>query len=807
MKTRYWPGVASALTAGIVLAIAWVFDRTEKERFRQQNRAEVLTQLSATRARLEGGLNQRLFLTRGLVAYISSKNPNISQQEFETLMRVMVANKPGIPSAALFKNTICTHLYPLKGQEEALGFDPMKIPAEREAFQRAIDTRNTVLAGPVELIGKGGAAFIARTPVFLTPPGKPPESGAYWGMVSIGIDRDTLLKEAGLLDNYAKLRYSIRGKDGRGADGKVFFGDEAIFQQDPVILAVTLPNGSWQLAAIPAAGWPTSAPLSKWLWIGASLTALLAGALMYVLVSAPTRLRVAVERATEALRKNEEALERRVAERTAELAIAKEKAEVANEAKSTFLANMSHELRSPLNAILGFAQIMTRSKNLPKEHLENISIITRSGEHLLTLINNVLDLSKIEAGRTTLNEKNFDLSGMLSDIEDMFRLKAEEKGLQLLLEHTPDVPRYIRTDEVKLRQVLINLISNAIKFTEEGGVSVRAGIGNPITNYQLPSFPGSAWERNYQLNFEVQDTGFGIAPEELEKLFEAFVQTEAGKQAQEGTGLGLSISRKFVELMGGEIEVDSTVGKGSTFKFYIQAIAISPSELESKKNPRKVIALDPKQPNYRILIADDKSINRQMLIKLLSPLGFELKEATNGIEAIEIWQAWSPHLIWMDMRMPVMDGYEATKQIKSTTQGQATAIIALTASGLEEERGVFLSAGCDDFLRKPFREADIFELMHKHIGVDYIYEDSTVEKSGKVREDEEKLLTREAMAALPTEWVNNLKQAIENVDMRAIATILDQIQTENAPLALAIRSCVDNFDYDKIVAVIPEGKL
>ncbi|HBE34142.1 MAG TPA: hypothetical protein DD990_23330, partial [Cyanobacteria bacterium UBA11368] len=537
------------------------------------------------------------------------------------------------------------------------------------------------------------------------------------------------------------------------------------------------------------------------------LTALLAGALMYVLVSAPTRLRVAVERATEALRKNEEALERRVAERTAELAIAKEKAEVANEAKSTFLANMSHELRSPLNAILGFAQIMTRSKNLPKEHLENISIITRSGEHLLTLINNVLDLSKIEAGRTTLNEKNFDLSGMLSDIEDMFRLKAEEKGLQLLLEHTPDVPRYIRTDEVKLRQVLINLISNAIKFTEEGGVSVRAGIGNPITNYQLPSFPGSAWERNYQLNFEVQDTGFGIAPEELEKLFEAFVQTEAGKQAQEGTGLGLSISRKFVELMGGEIEVDSTVGKGSTFKFYIQAIAISPSELESKKNPRKVIALDPKQPNYRILIADDKSINRQMLIKLLSPLGFELKEATNGIEAIEIWQAWSPHLIWMDMRMPVMDGYEATKQIKSTTQGQATAIIALTASGLEEERGVFLSAGCDDFLRKPFREADIFELMHKHIGVDYIYEDSTVEKSGKVREDEEKLLTREAMAALPTEWVNNLKQAIENVDMRAIATILDQIQTENAPLALAIRSCVDNFDYDKIVAVIPEGKL
>jgi signal transduction histidine kinase/CheY-like chemotaxis protein len=801
MKTRYWPGIAAALTAGIVLAIAWVFDNTEKERFRQRNRADVLDQLSATRARLEGGLNKRLFLTRGLVAYISSKNPNISQQEFETLMQVMVAQQPGIPSAALFKNSICTHLYPLKGQEEALGFDPMKIPAEREAFQRAIDTRNTVLAGPVELVAKGSAAFITRTPIFLTPPGKAPESGAYWGMVSIGIDRDTLLKEAGLLKKSAKLRYSIRGKDGRGAEGKVFLGDGAIFQQDPAILSVTLPNGSWQLAAIPAAGWPTSAPLSRWLWIGSSLTALLAGVLMYVLVSAPARLQVAVERATEALRKNEEALERRVAERTAELEIAKQKAEVANQAKSTFLANMSHELRSPLNAILGFAQLMTRSQTLPKEHLENISIITRSGEHLLTLINNVLDLSKIESGRTTLTEKNFDLHGMLDNIEDMFRLKAEDKKLQLLVEHNPDVPRYIRTDEVKLRQVLINLISNAIKFTEEGGVSVRVGL---VRSKHFSASSGTQVPTT-NLSFEFQDTGSGIAPAELEKLFEAFVQTETGKQAQEGTGLGLYISRKFVQLMGGEILVNSTVGKGTTFKFYIQAIPVDASELDRKKTPRQVIALDPNQPKYPILIVDDKSINRQLLIKLLSPLGFELKEATNGSEAIEIWQSWSPHLIWMDMRMPVMDGYEATKQIKSTTKGQATAIIALTASGLEEERGVFLSAGCDDFLRKPFREADIFELMHKHIGVNYIYEDSTLEKSGKVREDGEKLLTREAMAALPTEWVNNLKQAIENVDMRAIASILDQIQTENAPLALAIQSCLDNFNYDKILAVIPEG--
>lgn len=308
------------------------------------------------------------------------------------------------------------------------------------------------------------------------------------------------------------------------------------------------------------------------------------------------------------------------------------------------------------------------------------------------------------------------------------------------------------------------------------------------------------------LAFEVQDTGFGIAPEELDNLFAAFVQTETGKKAQEGTGLGLAISRKFVQLMGGDISVSSELGRGSIFKFDIKVIQVDASYIDRSKTKVRAIALAPNQPRYRILIVDDKPINRQLLIKLLSPFGFELQEATNGLEAIAVWEEWSPHLIWMDMRMPVMDGYEATKQIKSTTKGQATAIIALTASGLEEERAVFLSAGCDDFLRKPFREVDILESMHKHIGVNYIYEDSTGENSVKVGEEKEKRLTREAMEALPTEWANNLKQAIENVDMKAIAAILDQIQAENTPLALAIQSCLDNFEYDKILAAIPESK-
>lgn len=482
---------------------------------------------------------------------------------------------------------------------------------------------------------------------------------------------------------------------------------------------------------------------------------------------------------------------RKVDELNAELAQAKEKAEVANQAKSIFLANMSHELRSPLNAILGFAQLMTRSQKLPAEQIENVSIITRSGEHLLTLINNVLDLSKIEAGRTSINEKNFDLYRMLDDLEDMFQLKADDKRLHLLFERSPDVPQYVRTDEVKLRQVLINLLNNALKFTQEGGVSVRVGIGNR-ENYSQCS-----------IVFEVEDTGAGIAADEIDSIFEAFVQSKTGKEAQEGTGLGLPISRKFIQLMGGEMKVSSDVGKGTIFKFDVRVSVVDRSEIESKKSTRQVIALEPNQPRYRILIVDDKWSNRQLLIKLLNPLGFELKEATNGKEAIEIWDSWEPHLIWMDMRMPVMDGYEATKQIKSTTKGQATAVIALTASVLEEERAVVLSAGCDGFMRKPFRDADIFDAMHKHIGVRYIYEDlSQSDSSIAVKNGAENAFSPAAIAALPAEWVINLQTALPQGDLDLIDSIIEQIRTQNIPLANTIKSYVDNFDYDKILTLI-----
>jgi CheY-like chemotaxis protein/two-component sensor histidine kinase len=455
---------------------------------------------------------------------------------------------------------------------------------------------------------------------------------------------------------------------------------------------------------------------------------------------------------------------------------------------------MSHELRTPLNAILGFSQLIGRSRNLSSEHQEDLGIVIRNGEHLLTLINQVLDLSKIEAGRITLNETSFNLYRLLNDLDDMFQLKADDKGLQLQFDRTPDVPEYVSTDEVKLRQVLINLLSNAVKFTFQGGVSVRVrsviGNGEDSSNDQLPM-------TNYQLHFEVEDTGSGIAPDELDSLFEAFVQTQTGQQSSEGTGLGLSIVRSFVQLMGGEISVSSQVGKGTVFKFDIKATIVEAANIKRQQPTRQVVALEPNQPSYRILVVDDRWYNRQLLIKLLSSIGFDVQEASNGQEAIAIWDRWEPHLIFMDMRMPVTDGYEATKRIKATIKGQATAVLALTASTLEEERAIVLSAGCDDYIRKPFKEADIFEAIHSHIGVRYIYEQPTPAPTSIGADSD--ALTPAALAALPSDLVRNLHQAISELDVELMQSYIAQISKLNAPLANALAALANKFQYEQLL--------
>ncbi|MEA5469524.1 PAS domain S-box protein, partial [Spirulina sp. 06S082] len=366
------------------------------------------------------------------------------------------------------------------------------------------------------------------------------------------------------------------------------------------------------------------------------------------------------------------------------LKIAKETADAGNRAKSEFLASMSHELRTPLNAILGFTQLMVRDDRLDREHQENLNIINRSGEHLLALINDVLEMSKIEAGRATFNEDDFNLYRLLDSVEDMLRMKANGKGLQLICDRDRDLPQFVSTDAQKLRQVLINLLSNAIKFTDTGFVTLRV----------------NKRREKQKLYFEVEDTGCGIASEDVEKIFEAFGQTKDGAKSSEGTGLGLPISQQFVRLMGGELDLESERGRGSKFFFEIpinmSSEHILESSISSQKKLRAIVSPDFPDVPYRFLIVEDREYNRLLLLNLLTSLGFEVETANNGVEAIAMWESWQPHFIWMDIQMPIMDGYEATRQIRLQEEKlgnekdldlfDRVPIVALTASAFLEDR-------------------------------------------------------------------------------------------------------------------------
>ncbi len=465
---------------------------------------------------------------------------------------------------------------------------------------------------------------------------------------------------------------------------------------------------------------------------------------------------------------------------------AKNAAEAANRAKSEFLANMSHELRTPLNVILGLTQIMTRNPQFLKEERENLDIIHHSGEHLLMLINNVLDLSKIEAGRIPINESSIDLFRLLDELKEMFAVKAAPKQLDLLFDYAEDVPQYVRLDAGKLRQVLINLLNNAVKFTEAGGVTL--GVKAEIE--------GQRAKGEGQLQFSISDTGPGIAPEEMTMLFEAFAQTQTGRSAQEGTGLGLAISQKFVQLLGGTIAVESELQRGTTFKFTIPVTLANASDVVASSVTQRVIALQPDQPRYRILVVDDNPHNRRLLVKLLVPLGFDVREAENGQDGIRLWKEFEPHLIWMDLRMPGLDGYEAIRQIRKLEGQKAVIIIALTASSFEDEREHVLAAGCDDFLRKPFRETEIFDLLHTHLGVRYVYEEPL--QSGEKRTDRtiENLLTPAILATLPPALYTDLQQAVNVTDPGMMHQLLLKVREHDADLADVLHQLVQEFRFD-----------
>jgi PAS domain S-box-containing protein len=512
-------------------------------------------------------------------------------------------------------------------------------------------------------------------------------------------------------------------------------------------------------------------------------------------------------------------------------------ADVANRAKSAFLSRMSHELRTPLNAILGFTQVMNRNPSFSPEAQEHLGIVSRSGEHLLELINDILEMSKIDSGQITLHETSFDLYYLLDTLKEMFQLKANFKDIQLIFHRAPDVPQYLKTDESKLRQVLINLIGNAIKFTEKGEVELRVRGGEGENSLTQTQDRERTFTPSPHLFFEVEDTGPGIAPEEMHLLFVPFEQTATGRKSQQGTGLGLPLTRQFVQLMGGDITVSSTVGKGTIFKFDVPLSVAQSHEVQKPQETRRAIGLAPDQPKYRLLVVDDDKSSRLLLVKVLASIGFELRQATNGLEAIALWESWEPHLILMDMLMPVMDGYEATRQIKAKemvrweeslnstnhllttshpldTESPShprgdTVIIALTANAFEEDRAVILSSGCEDIVIKPFQEEIIFEKIARYLGVRYIYEEPVVMNS-KARPQDEQHSSAQSLevylSQMPAEWVTQLYQAAALGSDCEIFQLIEQIPSSYAPLEHTLMAWVNDFRFDRVINLIQQAK-
>ena len=523
--------------------------------------------------------------------------------------------------------------------------------------------------------------------------------------------------------------------------------------------------------------------------------------------------------------------------------------EAANRAKSTFLANMSHELRTPLNAILGFVQLMQGDSQTPQNLRDKLEIINRNSEHLLSLINDVLSISKIEANQINLQENTFNLYQLLEQLKQTFLFRANAKGISLNFEYTPEVPQYIQTDEVKLRQILSNFLDNAIKFTAKGDVTFRvmkkeegrrgkeegrrkkeeggieslseivglSGVSRELddrdttavfsTNesemLNTPSINNLPQSSSFFLQFEIEDTGAGISPDELDLLFEPFVQTESGRTSGQGTGLGLVICRRFVQLMGGDITVESKPSKGTIFRFHILIHLGNPERLFHNQPAKRIIGLAPNQPTYRILVVEDVAESRTLLVDLLTSMGLEVAEAADGATAVDLWENFAPHLIFMDIRLPVLDGYKATRQIRARSQGENTIIIAISASVFDEERERILAAGCNDFVAKPFSRSIIFDKLNEHLGIQYVYEDTL--DPVKLPSLPTEIKIQEGLVLMPKKWVQDFHLAARTADQEEMFELLKEIPESLDWLAETLLELIKTFHLDQIIELMGEA--
>jgi len=472
---------------------------------------------------------------------------------------------------------------------------------------------------------------------------------------------------------------------------------------------------------------------------------------------------------------------------------AKEAAEAANKAKTSFLSNISHELKSPLNTIIGYSLLMARDQKLSWKYRKDLKAIYNSGKHLLTLINELLEISSFESDNLTINNRICNIYKLINEVKGMFRLKAEEKGLQLIFDVSKDIPEFIIVDENKVRQVLINLFDNAFKFTTRGSITCNLSVidhNDKILNE----------EKKQIIYFEIIDTGEGMPSDQLNDIFNPFVQLNAGRKLHKGTGLGLSICKKFVYLMGGYIGVKSEINCGSLFWFKINVKIPCSFELNKKQSERLIVSLNNHQNEYRMIIADNNEENRFMINRLILPLGFLLREAKNGMETLDIWKSWKPNLIMMDSQMPVMDGIETVKKIRELeAQNQDFKTIIIMLKDKDKDKDIKIdfneiSELFDDVLYSPLTESQVFEIIHKFIDIRDLYNENV--------EISDRNINSEKIINLPDNLKTDLKKASLNIDLKRIYSIIDEIRKHDIEISDLLENYAYNFEYKKILEIL-----